>query len=164
MKSFAVATSHFSSQWAFFGEIFWIFFIAAPASTPAFCGRQAALEVTRVLEADFFTCLPSGAGHFLSLLSLLCGAEHWLENFRERLLWQFAEGLKQLYFKTCCLTETSSHSAFPWMLRSRHGNPHLRVLQRTRNVGKKFPHYVSLRKNRKGCVPSPLPPQKSQIK
>lgn len=30
-------------------------------------------------------------GHFLSFLSLLCGAQHWLENFRERLIsWQFA--------------------------------------------------------------------------
>lgn len=42
------------------------FFIAAPASTPALCGRQAALEVTCVLEADFFSRLPSAAREFIS--------------------------------------------------------------------------------------------------
>lgn len=42
------------------------FFIAAPASTPALCGRQAALEVTCVLEADFFSHLPSAAREFIS--------------------------------------------------------------------------------------------------
>lgn len=103
-------------------------------------------------------------GHFLCLLSLPCGAEHWLENFRQRVLWQFAEGLRQLCCRPCCLTGTSSHSAFPRKPRSRHGNPRVRVLQRTRNVGKKFPRYVSSRNKGKGCVPSPLPPQNSQIK
>lgn len=104
-------------------------------------------------------------GNFLRSLSLPCGAEHWLKIFREWLLQQFAEGLRQLCFRTCCLAGTSSHSAFPRKLRSRHGNPHVGVLQRTRSVGKKSPHcFVKEERKRLCSFPFASPKLTNKIK